>query len=59
MNGRDAIELEQKAKYDGEYAQNVSFLFDLKCLWMTVVKVIKREDIVEGAHETKKPEDAA
>ena len=59
VNGRDAIELEQKAKYDGEYAQNVSFLFDLKCLWLTVVKVIKREDIVEGAHETKKSGDAA
>ena len=59
VNGRDAIELEQKAQYDGEYAQNVSFLFDLKCLWMTVVKVMKREDIVEGAHETKNPGDAA
>ena len=59
VNGRDAIELEQKAKYDGEYAQNVSFLFDLKCLWLTVVKVIKREDIVEGAHDTRKSGDAA
>ena len=60
VNGRDAIELEQKAKYDGEYAQNVSFAFDMKCLWLTVVKVLKREDIVEGAKETsRKPEDAA
>ncbi len=59
VNGRDAIELEQKAKYDGEYAQNVSFLFDVKCLWLTVVKVIKREDIVEGARTTKKSGDAA
>jgi O-antigen biosynthesis protein WbqP len=60
VNGRDAIELEQKARYDGEYAANVSFLFDLKCLWMTFVKVIRREDIVEGAHDKKtKPEDAA
>lgn len=60
VNGRDAIELEQKARYDGEYAANVSFLFDLKCLWLTFVKVIKREDIVEGAHDKKtKPEDAA
>lgn len=60
VNGRDAIELEQKAKYDGEYAQNVSFAFDLKCLWLTVIKVLKREDIVEGAKETsRKPEDAA
>ena len=53
VNGRDAIELEQKARYDGEYAASVSFLFDLKCLWMTVVKVIRREDIVEGAKKTE------
>ena len=59
VNGRDAIELEQKARYDGEYAANVSFLFDLKCLWMTAVKVIRREDIVEGAQNAKKPGDAA
>ena len=58
VNGRDAIELEQKARYDGEYAANVSFLFDVKCLWMTFVKVIRREDIVEGATQ-KKTEDKA
>ena len=58
VNGRDAIELEQKARYDGEYARNVSFLFDVKCLWMTFVKVIRREDIVEGATQ-KKTEDKA
>ena len=53
VNGRDAIELEQKARYDGEYANNVSFLFDLKCLWLTFVKVIRREGIVEGAKKTE------
>ena len=58
VNGRDAIELEQKARYDGEYASNVSFLFDLKCLWLTFVKVIRREGIVEGASQ-KKTEDKA
>ena len=58
VNGRDAIELEQKARYDGEYTGNVSFLFDLKCLWLTFVKVIRREDIVEGASQ-KKTEDKA
>ena len=60
VNGRDALELEQKARYDGEYARNISFAFDVKCLWMTFVKVIRREDVVEGARETQKnPEDAA
>lgn len=53
VNGRDAIELEQKARYDGEYANNVSFRFDVKCLWMTFVKVVRRENIVEGAQENQ------
>ena len=58
VNGRDAIELEEKARFDGEYAANVSFRFDVKCLWMTVIKVIRREDIVEGSYESRKePED--
>ena len=60
VNGRDAIELDKKARFDGEYASRVSFAFDLKCLWLTIVKVIRREDIVEGAYDSKKePEDAA
>ena len=58
VNGRDAIELEEKAKYDGVYAQNVSFLFDLKCLWLTVAKVARGEGVVEGAKPKKNPEDA-
>lgn len=48
VNGRDSLELEQKARRDGEYARNVSFAFDVKCLWMTFIKVVRREDIVEG-----------
>lgn len=60
VNGRDALEDEEKARYDGEYANHVSFAFDVKCLWLTIVKVIRREDIVEGQHDPqKKPEDAA
>ncbi len=57
VNGRDALELDEKARLDGEYAKNVSFRFDVKCLWMTFVKVIRREDIVEGG--AKKPEEKA
>lgn len=57
VNGRDALELDEKARLDGEYAKNVSFRFDVKCLWMTFVKVIRREDIVEGG--AKKPEERA
>ena len=60
VNGRDSLELEQKAMRDGEYARNLSFRFDAKCLWLTFVKVIRREGIVEGtAKNVGKPEDVA
>ena len=48
VNGRDELSLEKKAVRDGEYAQNVSFGLDLKCLLWTVVKVFNREGIAEG-----------
>ena len=48
VNGRDELPIEVKAKYDGEYVQKMSFMFDLKCLLKTVVSVIKGEGVVEG-----------
>ena len=48
VNGRDEISLEKKALRDGEYAQNISFGLDLKCVLLTVVKVFNREGIAEG-----------
>ena len=55
VNGRDSLELEMKARRDGEYAQKISFAFDVKCLLLTFVRVIRRDDIVEGdaAKETE------
>lgn len=48
INGRDALEIEDKARYDGEYAQHISFCMDWKCFWSTIVSVIKHEGVVEG-----------
>lgn len=48
VNGRDELSLETKALRDGEYAQNVSFWLDVKCLVLTIVKVFNREGIAEG-----------
>ncbi len=48
VNGRDELSLEKKALRDGEYAQNISFLLDLKCFLLTLVKVFNREGIAEG-----------
>lgn len=36
VNGRDDLPRSEKVRYDGIYAQNVTFLMDLKCLWKTV-----------------------
>ncbi len=54
VNGRDELPIEVKARYDGEYVQKMSFMFDLKCLLKTVVSVIKGEGIVEGGTNNKK-----
>jgi len=52
VNGRDELPIEVKARYDGEYVQKMSFMFDLKCLLKTVVSVIKGEGVVEGGAKT-------
>lgn len=50
INGRNAIDSwEQRFQYDLEYVNHVTFLFDLKIVFMTVLKVIKRSDIQVGS----------
>lgn len=50
INGRNAIDSwEQRFEYDLEYVSNVSFLFDVKIILMTVMKVLKRSDIQVGS----------
>lgn len=48
INGRDELPIEVKARYDGEYVARVSFLFDCRCFFGTIAKVLKREGVVEG-----------
>lgn len=45
INGRDNISNETKALLDKEYVEKQSFLFDIKILFKTVIKVLKRSDI--------------
>lgn len=45
VNGRNAISWEEKFKYDVYYVDHISLLLDLKVLWLTVMKVLKREGI--------------
>lgn len=48
INGRDELPVEVKAHYDGEYAEHVSFLFDCKCFFGTIIRVLRRDGVVEG-----------
>lgn len=45
INGRNSISWEEKFEYDVQYAKHVTFFGDLKILFETVFKVLKREDI--------------
>jgi O-antigen biosynthesis protein WbqP len=45
VNGRDELPIPQKVQLDAEYLQRQSFLFDLKIIWMTALKVVAREGV--------------
>lgn len=48
INGRDELPIEVKARFDGEYAEKLSFFFDCKCFFGTIVSVLKHDGVVEG-----------
>jgi O-antigen biosynthesis protein WbqP len=48
INGRDTVAIEDKARYDGEYTETLSFRFDIKVFWKSMVVVLKRNGVVEG-----------
>lgn len=45
VNGRNAISWEQKFDYDVWYVNHQSFTLDMKILWITLLKVVKKSDI--------------
>ena len=45
INGRDELPIPIKVEYDEYYKDNMSFLFDLKILLGTVIKVLKKEGV--------------
>ena len=57
VNGRDELEIPVKAALDGEYVKRMSFGFDIKCLFKTVVSVFKHEGVVEGGTGTMNKEE--
>ena len=51
INGRDELPIEVKARYDGEYAAQMSFWLDWRCFWGTVWTVLRHDGVVEGGVE--------
>lgn len=48
INGRDELPIEVKARLDGEYVQRMSFSFDFKCFFGTILSVLKSDGVIEG-----------
>lgn len=66
ISGRDELEISEKARLDGEYAEILgkggwkAFAMDCGCVWRTVVSVVKHDGVVEGGTGTmEKKEDLA
>lgn len=45
VNGRDELPIPEKVKLDAEYLQRQSLLFDMRILWLTFVKVLRRDGV--------------
>ena len=63
INGRDELEIDEKARLDGEYTAALNagkfrgFAMDVRCLFGTVASVLKSDGVVEGGTgEMKKQE---
>ena len=54
VNGRDELEIPLKAKLDGDYTKALrhggfrAFAMDCKCLWCTVISVLRHDGVMEG-----------
>ena len=45
VNGRDNLSIEEKVQYDEEYLRRASLSFDIYIIWLTIIKVIKKDGI--------------
>ena len=45
VNGRDELPIPEKVALDVEYLERQSFLFDMRILWMSVFKVVRRDGV--------------
>ena len=57
VHGRNLAKLSKKFEYDVWYVDHLSFGLDLKILWMTFLKVVRREDVGQGAGDMREVDD--
>lgn len=57
VHGRNLCKLSKKFEYDVWYVDNCSFVTDIRIIWMTVVKVLKKSDVGEGAGNMEEVDD--
>ena len=48
INGRDELEIEYKAKLDGDYVRKMGPLMDIRCFFGTIFSVLRSDGVVEG-----------
>ena len=53
INGRDELEIEVKARLDGEYAEKIGFFMDARCFFGTIFSVLRSDGVVEGGTGVK------
>lgn len=58
ISGRDELEIDYKARLDGQYTANVTPWMDLRCFFGTIISVFKSDGVVEGGTGSVKKEDA-
>ena len=52
VNGRNALSWDERFRLDVWYVYNRSFMLDLKILWLTFIKVFRKEGINQNGHAT-------
>ena len=52
IHGRDELEIPEKARLDGAYVADITFLNDMKCFFGTVGAVLRHDGVVEGGTGT-------
>lgn len=59
INGRDEVEIDVKAKLDGEYVEKIGLVMDMKCFFGTIFSVLKSDGVVEGGTGSVKDQEVS